>query len=125
MQWQNDRVSYLTKGLGPQGLARDPADGKMKPVLDLLKQKSHYRRPAGVVPFKVRCGGSRTVWRSAQAEVAAEGMPILSAFREEAWSYLYIDGPELEWPLKEHEVRRSERERRDMTASFETPVGPD
>lgn len=119
LQWQGDRLQYLTKGFDPEAAARDPDSGKMEPIFDLLKQKENYRRPAGVVPFRKRCGASGTVGASAQARVLAEGMPIMSPMLDEAWTYLHLDSFDLEWPLREHDERQRERDLQFLLASLE------
>lgn len=111
--WQWDRVQYVTKGLNPNLVGRDMRDGRLQPLFELLGQKENYRRPAGVIPFRQRVGGSKLIWTGAQVKAAKEGMPALSAFGDRAWSYLRLDAAELGWEEKEREARQAERVRRE------------
>jgi hypothetical protein len=110
-QW--DRVQYLTKGMDPDLTDRDVTDAVLRPFFDLVAQKENYRRPAGLIPFRQRVGGSRFIWTGAQRQAAREGMPMMSAFGDKAWPYLRHDSPEPGWEAQEYEARQAERARRE------------
>jgi len=120
--WQWDRIQYVTKGLDPDLIERDPMSGQMKSVFDLIGQRPHYRRPGGVIPFKNRVGGSRLIWHTAQAKAKREGMPMLSALGEKAWTHLKLDSNWLGWEIQEYEVRTR---RRDEYRTLKGPACPD
>lgn len=111
--WQWDRVQYITKGMNPDLTGRDLETGQLRPLFELLGQKENFRRPAGIIPFRKRVGGSSSIWKGAQAKLTKQGMPILSAFGDRAWPYLRLDAATLGWEVKEHEARKAERSRRE------------
>lgn len=111
--WQWDRVQYITKGMNPDLTGRDLETGQLRPLFELLGQKENFRRPAGIIPFRKRVGGSNRIWKGAQAKLTTQGMPILSAFGDRAWPYLRLDAAALGWEVKEYEAREAERSRRE------------
>lgn len=109
-RWQWEHIQYVTKGLDPDLIDRDPISGQMKTVFDLIDQRPVYRRPCGVIPFKRRAHGSRLIWDKAQRKAKREGMPMLSAFGDKAWNHLKLHSNLLGWEAKEHQVRTRRRE---------------
>lgn len=120
--WQWDRIQYVTKGLNPNLIERDPASGQMKSVFDLIGQRPNYRRACGVIPFKLRVNASKLIRHTAQAKAAEEGMPMLSAFGDKAWSHLKLGSNWLGWEAKEYDARTR---RRAEYREIQGPLDPD
>ncbi len=119
--WQWDRVQYITKGMDPTLTGRDATDGSERSLFELLRVKERYRdRPAGIIPFRQRVGGTQSIWSGAQERAAKDELssPMLSAFGDGAWPYLHLDSCHLGWELQEYRVRQQMRREREGALLF-------
>ena len=105
-------LRFLMQGIHPAIEVRDEAGNRSR-LVDILAIKEDLRGGSAQNLPERRVESSRSINESAQKRVVDEGMAILSAFDDWAWSRL-TDG----WEVDEYQCRQDERSRRQNTMSM-------